>query len=84
MRTLKNALANSVNTVSARIMDMVGPKPVIDLVKKTGVTSWLPNVPSIALGTPDISLFEDLSYALKQNQLAYPLLVKMDLLHSDI
>ena len=58
MRTLKNALANSVNTVSARIMDMVGPKPVIDLVKKTGVTSWLPNVPSIALGTPDISLFE--------------------------
>ena len=58
MRTLKNALANSVNTVSARIMDMVGPKPVIDLVKKTGVTSRLPNVPSIALGTPDISLFE--------------------------
>ena len=58
MRTLKNALANSINTVSARIMDMVGPKPVIDLVKKTGVTSRLPNVPSIALGTPDISLFE--------------------------
>ena len=58
MRTLKNALANSVNTVSARIMDMVGPKPVIDLVRKTGVTSRLPNVPSIALGTPDISLFE--------------------------
>mgnify|MGYP001206024223 CR=1 FL=1 len=57
-RTLKNALANSVNTISARIMDMVGPRPVVDLVKKTGVTSFIPNVPSIALGTPDISLFE--------------------------
>ena len=57
-RTLKNALANSVNTISARIMDKVGPRPVIDLVKKTGVTSYIPEVPSIALGTPDISLFE--------------------------
>ena len=57
-RTLKNALANSVNTISARIMDMVGPRPVVDLVKKTGITSFIPNVPSIALGTPDISLFE--------------------------
>ncbi len=58
VRTLKNALANSVNTISARIMDMVGPRPVVDLVKKTGITSFIPNVPSIALGTPDISLFE--------------------------
>ena len=37
---------------------MVGPSPVVDLVKKTGITSFIPNVPSIALGTPDISLFE--------------------------
>ena len=58
MRTLKNALANSVNTVSARIMDMVGPKPVIELIRKMGITSPIPAVPSIALGTPDISLFE--------------------------
>ena len=57
-RTLKNALANSVNTISARIMDRVGPQPVIDLVRKTGITSSIPKVPSIALGTPDISLFE--------------------------
>jgi len=57
-RTLKNALANSVNTVSARLMDLVGPKPVINLVRKMGITSRLPAVPSIALGTPDISLFE--------------------------
>ena len=57
-RTLKNALANSVNTVSARIMDLVGPRPVINLARKMGITSKLPLVPSIALGTPDISLFE--------------------------
>ena len=58
MRTLKNALANSVNTVSARLMDKVGPTPVVNLAKKMGITSYLPRVPSIALGTPDISLFE--------------------------
>lgn len=57
-RTLKNALANSVNTVSARLMDLVGPRPVINLARKMGITSKLPAVPSIALGTPDISLFE--------------------------
>lgn len=58
MRTLKNALANSVNTVSARLMDKVGPQPVVNLARKMGITSYLPRVPSIALGTPDISLFE--------------------------
>ena len=57
-RTLKNALANSVNTVSARLMDLVGPRPVINLARKMGITSYIPAVPSIALGTPDISLFE--------------------------
>ena len=57
-RTLKNALANSINTVSARLMDKVGPRPVINLVRKMGVKSRIPIVPSIALGTPDISLFE--------------------------
>jgi penicillin-binding protein 1A len=57
-RTLRNALANSVNTVSARLMDLVGPRPVINLARKMGISSNIPAVPSIALGTPDISLFE--------------------------
>ena len=57
-RTLKNALANSVNTISARLMDKVGPRPIINLARKMGISSRLPAVPSIALGTPDISLFE--------------------------
>jgi len=56
--TLKEALANSVNVITARLIDMVGPKPVIDLVKQMGITSEIPYAPSIALGTPDIKLFE--------------------------
>ena len=58
MINIKDALANSVNTVTARLMDKVGPQPVIDLAKKLGVDSDIPAVPSIALGTPDISVYE--------------------------
>lgn len=57
-RTLKDALANSVNTITARIMDQVGPQAVIDLVQKLGVESDIPAVPSIALGTADLSIYE--------------------------
>ena len=59
MMTLKAALANSVNTITARLIDRVGPRPVIELVSKMGVeTEEMPEVPSIALGTPDVSLYE--------------------------
>lgn len=58
VRTLKNALANSVNTITAQVMDKVGPQPVVDLVKKLGVESEILPVPSIALGTPDLSVYE--------------------------
>ena len=58
MRTLKDALANSVNTISAKLMDKVGPIPVINLIKKMGITSYIPEVPAIALGTPDVNLLE--------------------------
>ena len=57
-RTLKNALANSKNTISAQLMDKVGPKPVADLARNLGIESYIPDVPAIALGTPDISVFE--------------------------
>jgi len=57
-RTLKNALANSVNTVTARLIDKVGPQPVIDMARKLGVTADILPVPSIALGTPDLSVYE--------------------------
>lgn len=59
MVTLKYALANSINTITARLIDRVGPEPVIDLIKKMGVdTENIPAAPSIALGTADISVYE--------------------------
>ena len=57
-RTLKNALANSVNTITARLMDKVGPQPVIDLAHSLGIEQDILPVPSIALGTPDLSVYE--------------------------
>ena len=59
MVSLKHALANSINTITARLIDRVGPEPVIDLVKKMGAnTDNMPAVPSIALGTADLSVYE--------------------------
>ena len=58
MRTLKNALANSVNTISARLIDNVGPGPVSKLAADLGISSKIPSVPSIALGTADLSVYE--------------------------
>lgn len=57
-RTLKNALANSVNTISARLIDKVGPRPVANLARNLGVRSNIPNVPAIALGSADLSVYE--------------------------
>ncbi len=56
--TLKDALAKSINTITARIMGRIGPVPVVRLVKKMGIKSDIPEVPSIALGTVDLSVYE--------------------------
>ena len=59
MLTLKEALAQSINTVTCRLIDRVGPKPVLELISKMGVnTENILEAPSIALGTPDVSLYE--------------------------
>lgn len=58
MITLKKALANSINYVTAWVMKQYGPQAVVNLVKRLGVTADIPEVPSICLGTPDISVFE--------------------------
>ena len=73
MFSLKQALARSVNTITARLIDKTGPKPVIDLIGKLGIdTENIPAVPSIALGTADISLFEMVSaYSTFANQGVY-------------
>lgn len=56
--TLKKALANSVNTISMKLMDQVGPKNVIQMAQSLGVKNDIIEAPSICLGTPDLSLYE--------------------------
>lgn len=58
MLTLKEALAESVNSISAYLMKQFGPQPMIEIVRKMGITAEIPAVPSICLGTPDVSLLE--------------------------
>ncbi|WP_185873083.1 transglycosylase domain-containing protein [Blattabacterium cuenoti] len=58
LMTLKDGLAYSVNTISARLIAQITPKPVIDLAKKMGVKSVIPEHPSIALGSADLTLYE--------------------------
>ncbi len=57
-KTLKNALANSVNSITARLIDDVGPASVVKMARNMGITKDLPEVPSIALGTPDVNVYE--------------------------
>lgn len=56
--SLKTALAKSVNSVTTYLMKQVGPEPVVRLAKEMGVTSDIEPVPSIALGTLDLSVYE--------------------------
>jgi len=56
--TLKWALANSNNWISAFLIKRYSPQSVITMARKMGVTSDLDPVPSLALGSSDISLYE--------------------------
>ena len=56
--TLRNAFAHSVNTIAAQLGDEVGIPAIIDTAKRMGVQSALPNVPSLALGSAEVTLME--------------------------
>jgi len=61
MMSIQKGLALSENIIAARVMYLLGqkgPKHVVDLAKRMGIVSYLPEVPAICLGTPDISVFE--------------------------
>lgn len=58
VRTLRNALANSVNTVTTFLMKQIGPEPVVRMSRDLGITGDIPEQPSIALGTLDASVYE--------------------------
>ena len=72
MVTLKQGLANSINTISAKLIDKTGPEAVIELTHKLGVKSEIPAQPSIALGAVDITV-EDMvaAYGTFANQGVY-------------
>jgi penicillin-binding protein 1A len=56
--SLQGALVNSINTVSAELVVETGPHDVADLAHSAGISSDIPDVPSIALGTANLSLYE--------------------------
>jgi penicillin-binding protein 1A len=61
MLTLKDALAGSVNTMSARLIDKVAPVNVVRLAEAAGIKTKIQANPSIALGAVDLSLLEMVS-----------------------
>jgi penicillin-binding protein 1A len=58
MLSLKDALASSINVVTANLMDKVSPQNVVNLAKSSGIETRLNPYPSLALGTIDLSLLE--------------------------
>lgn len=56
--TLEYALANSMNTISAKLIKKFGPERVIQLARALGIESEIPAVPSIALGASQLTLKE--------------------------
>ncbi|MDH5367958.1 MAG: transglycosylase domain-containing protein [Cyclobacteriaceae bacterium] len=58
MMTIRKAMANSVNSITANVMKRIGSQTVVDFAHKVGIESKLEAVPSLCLGTSDVSIFE--------------------------
>lgn len=56
--SMEGALSQSVNSVSVEIIMRTGADHVKELAKLMGIKGYIPEEPSIALGTPDASLYE--------------------------
>ncbi len=56
--SLRTAFAQSLNSVSAQLVQAVGVQRVIEMAKSLGVHSELPAVPSLALGSAEVTLIE--------------------------
>ncbi len=56
--TLRYALSRSINTPTAKLYLDFGLQPVIDNVRRLGITSPMPAVPAVFLGAADLSLRE--------------------------
>jgi penicillin-binding protein 1A len=56
--TLRQAMAQSVNSITAQMMQKLGADNVVEFAHRMGIDSNLDPVPSLCLGTSDVSLFE--------------------------
>ena len=56
--TIRHAMAESVNSVTAQLLQTVHPENVVEFAHRLGIKSYLDPVPSLCLGTSDVSLFE--------------------------
>ncbi|CAA0237085.1 penicillin-binding protein 1A [Tenacibaculum maritimum] len=59
--SLRDALAQSVNVITARLIDKVAPENVARLAKASGIQSEIQANPSIALGAVELKLLEMVS-----------------------
>jgi penicillin-binding protein 1A len=67
--TLRDALVLSSNRAAVHVQQQVGTTAVLDYAQRLGVTSRLPVVPSLALGSGEVTLMELTSaYAVFANQ----------------
>lgn len=67
--SVKGALANSMNTISVKLLMQAGIDSTIQLAHNMGINSYLPKVPSMALGAGEVSLYEMVnSYAVFLNK----------------
>lgn len=56
--SLKNAFARSINTIAVQLTKEMGWNKVIEMAQKMGITSELQNVPSVCLGSSEVTLLE--------------------------
>ncbi len=56
--TIRQAMAKSVNSITAWMMNQIGPQNVVDMARDLGIESRLASVYSLALGVADVSLYE--------------------------
>ncbi len=76
--SLRQALADSINTVAADVAWRVGMKNVVGLAHRLGITAELPPLPSLALGTTEVTPLElTAAYAALANQgnIAWPYVI---------
>jgi penicillin-binding protein 1A len=56
--TIRQAMAQSINSITAQLMQTLGEENVVEFAHRMGIESDLDTVPALCLGTSDVSLFE--------------------------